>query len=120
MRSEELSQRVVDVLHDTKGSNITLLDVRTLTDVTDYMVVATGRSNRHVTALAGKIVQDAKSTGHAPLGVEGMRAGQWVLIDLCDVVVHVMQAEVREFYQLEKLWGGRDGDILASSQSPAH
>ncbi len=91
-------------LEELKAGEVVALDVRELTDVTDYMVVATGGSARHVRAITEKVVTAAKRRGAPPLGVEGEREGEWVLVDLCDVVVHVMQSGARELYQLEKLW----------------
>ena len=108
MQSKRLCQLAVDALEDLKAVDILRLDVRTLSDFTDYMLIATGRSSRQVAALAENVVMKAKHAGEAPLGVEGLRGGEWVLVDLCDVVVHVMQPEVREFYQLEKLWSTRE------------
>ena len=105
MIAEQLSHRVEDWLADLKAANVVVLDVRELTDVTDYMIVASGRSGRHVRSLAEHIVEQSKKHGQQPLGVEGLDQGEWVLVDLCDVVTHVMQPEVRDFYQLEKLWG---------------
>ena len=84
--------------------DIVQLDVRKLSDFTDFMIIANGRSARQVGALAENVVMKAKEAGEVPLGVEGLRGGEWILVDLCDVVVHVMQPEVREFYQLEKMW----------------
>ena len=81
-----------------------MLDVRHLTTVTDTMVVASGRSDRHVRAIANAVVEQVKKAGYKPLGVEGVRSGEWVLVDLADLVVHVMLPRVREFYNLEKLW----------------
>ena len=115
MQSERLCQLAVDALEDLKAVDILQLDVRKLSDFTDFMIIATGRSARQVAALAENVVMKAKQAGEAPLGVEGLRGGEWVLVDLCDVVVHVMQPEVREFYQLEKLWGGRE---IADQQPP--
>lgn len=102
--SEELNQIVINALEDLKGKNITQLDVRGLTDVTDTLIIASGTSNRHVKSMANNVVEDCKKLGHRPLGVEGMDAGDWVLVDFGDVVVHVMQEETRNFYELEKLW----------------
>ena len=91
-------------LEELQAGDVEVLDVRELTDVTDYMVVATGRTSRHVRAITEKVVVSAKHRDAPPLGVEGEREGEWVLVDLCDVVVHVMQPDARELYQLEKLW----------------
>jgi ribosome-associated protein len=97
-------QVVSAALEDLKAVDATFLDVRHLTTVTDTMVVASGRSDRHVRAIAGEIVIQAKKAGFRPIGVEGQQSGDWVLVDLGDVVVHVMLPRVREFYNLEKLW----------------
>ncbi len=104
MNSEQLSELVVDALDDIKGQDIVKLDVRDMTTVTDYMVVASGTSNRHVQALAENVAEKAKAAGHKPIGVEGESGGEWVLLDLQDTLVHVMLPKVREFYNLEKLW----------------
>jgi ribosome-associated protein len=87
-----------------KGALVVALDVRHLTSVTDTMVVASGRSDRHVRALADTVVETCAKAGVHALGVEGQKSGEWVLVDLGDVVVHVMLPRVREFYNLEKLW----------------
>ncbi|MEE9265909.1 MAG: ribosome silencing factor [Gammaproteobacteria bacterium] len=108
MQSNRLRQLAVDALEDLKAVDIVELDVRKLSDFTDYMIIANGRSARQVAALAENVVMKAKQAGEAPLGVEGLRGSEWVLVDLGDVVVHVMQPDVREFYQLEKLWSSRE------------
>jgi len=108
MQSNRLCQLAVDALEDLKAVDIVRIDVRTQSDFTDYMIIANGRSARQVSALAEHVVMKAKEAGEPPLGVEGLRGGEWVLVDLCDVVVHVMQPDVRAFYQLEKLWGTRE------------
>jgi ribosome-associated protein len=105
MEIEQLKALVIAALEDRKGVDIKVLDVRGKSNVTDMMVVSTGTSNRQVRALADSVVEKAKERGIQPLGVEGDRNNEWVLVDLGDVVVHVMQAETREFYNLEKLWG---------------
>ena len=104
MNSEQLSELAVDALESVKGQDIVKLDVRKLTTVTDYMVVASGTSNRHVKALADAVAERAREAGHRPSGVEGEDGGEWVLLDLGDTLVHVMLPRVREFYNLEKLW----------------
>ena len=115
MRSDRLVSLAVDALEELKATEISVLDVRQLTDVTDYMIIATGRSKRQVKALAESVVAHAKHADHQPLGVEGLREGEWALVDLCDVVVHVMQPDVRDLYQLEKLWS--DGPMRKPAES---
>ncbi len=104
LAAEPLKELVVEALQELKGFDIQVLDVRDLTTVTDYMVIASGSSDRQVKALARNVVEKAKHAQHSPMGVEGDRGGEWVLIDLYEVVVHVMLPRVRDFYQLEKLW----------------
>ncbi len=103
---------VLEALEDIKGVDIKVIDVSELTSITDRMVVASGTSTRHVKALADNVVLKAKQAGNPALGVEGEQAAEWILIDLGDVVVHVMMPAVREFYALEKLWsvGSRVGE----------
>ena len=116
MDSRTLRELAVDAIDELKGLDVVELDVRKLTDVTDYLVIASGRSDRQVKALAENVVEKAKAAGVRPMGVEGMDKSEWVLVDLCDVVVHVMQPETRDYYQLEKLWSGMDGGGLKPSQ----
>jgi len=104
MNTQQLTQLVVDALDDLKAQDIHVIDVRGKTSITDVMVIATGTSNRHVKSLAENVVLKAKAAGQRPLGEEGIDSGEWALIDLGDVVVHVMQPSVRDFYALEKLW----------------
>jgi ribosome-associated protein len=87
-----------------KAVNVRVLDVRGLTDFADTLIVASGTSDRHVRSIASHVIQQAKSNGFRPLGTEGEREGEWVLVDLQDIVVHVMLPRVREFYGLERLW----------------
>ena len=104
MKSNKLADLIVDALDDMKGQKIVKLDVRDMTPVTDYMIIASGTSNRHVQALADNVAEKAKAAGHRPIGIEGEDGGEWVLLDLEDALVHVMLPKVREFYNLEKLW----------------
>lgn len=103
-RRRALADLVVDVLDDLKAQSVVRLDVRHLTSMTDTMVIASGRSDRHVRAISQTLVERCKAAGTQPLGIEGEDAGEWVLVDLGDVVVHVMLPKVRDFYSLEKLW----------------
>jgi len=104
VNSEKLSDLIIDALDDIKGQDIVKLDVRNMTTVTDYMIIASGTSNRHVKALVDNVTEKAREAGHRPIGVEGEEGGEWVLLDLQDALVHVMLPKVREFYNLEKLW----------------
>lgn len=110
MRADELRDRVIDSLAELKGRDIVALDVAKLTDITDYMVIVSGTSNRHVKALVDQVVEDAKAAGCPPAGVEGRETHEWVLVDLGDVLVHVMQAAARGFYDLERLWSDLPSD----------
>lgn len=104
MQTEQLKTTAIQALEDLKGIDIAEYDVREMTSITDVMLIASGTSDRHVKSLADAVVMACKKAGVAPLGVEGEREGEWVLVDLGDVVVHVMQPRIREFYALEKLW----------------
>ena len=104
MNTEQLKTLVVDSLEDMKAKNIVVLDVAKISTFTDVMVICSGSSNRQVKAIAGEVVVRAKGAKIPPLGVEGEATAEWVLVDLGDVVVHVMQPKTRDFYQLEKLW----------------
>lgn len=104
MNSEQLIDLVIAALEEVKARDIVKLDVRKLTTVTDYMIVASGTSNRHVKALADAVAEKSTKAGHKPIGIEGTQGSEWVLLDLQDALVHVMLPRVREFYNLEKLW----------------
>jgi ribosome-associated protein len=101
---KDLAKVVVEALDDMKAEKIVTLDVAHLTSITDTMIVASGRSDRHVRSIADRLIERSKEEGYKPLGVEGQDAGEWVLVDLADVIVHVMLPRVREFYNIERLW----------------
>lgn len=105
MQFEKLKQVVITAIEDLKGEKIVQLDVKGKTSFTDLMIIVSGTSSRHVKSIADNIVEKAKQAGATPLGMEGEAQSEWVLVDLGDIVVHVMQPQVREFYGLEKLWG---------------
>ena len=104
MRTLQLRKFIRDALDDSKGQDIVVLDVRNVAFFTDYMIIVTGTSNRHVVSMADKVVEKLRAHGRRPVGVEGMEGGDWVLLDYGDVVVHLMRAQTRDFYNLEKLW----------------
>ena len=104
MEAESLKSLVVEALEDLKAVNPVTLDVAGMTDVMDFLVIASGTSNRHVKSLANNVCMEAKKQGMRPLGVEAEGAGEWVLVDFGDVVVHVMLPATRDFYDLERLW----------------
>jgi ribosome-associated protein len=104
MQLEQLKDLVVETLNDMKARDISVMDVRGKTAVTDYMIVASGTSDRHVKAVAETVAYRAKEAGEPPLGTEGVADGEWALVDLNGVVLHVMLPKVRDFYNLERLW----------------
>lgn len=104
LKTEEILKIVQDVLDERKGQNITVLNVEGKTSVTDFMILVTSTSERHAKALSDYVIEKVKENGFTPLGVEGQQGSDWVLVDLGDVILHVMTAQAREFYQLEKLW----------------
>ncbi|MDX1452367.1 MAG: ribosome silencing factor [Oleiphilaceae bacterium] len=107
MQAEKMRDLVVNALEDLKADNICVLNVKDRTSVTDYMVIASGTSNRHVQSLADNVVSEVKEAGGKALGVEGGATSDWVLVDLGEIVVHVMMPATRSFYDLERFW--RDG-----------
>ncbi|MGC1521248.1 MAG: ribosome silencing factor [Steroidobacteraceae bacterium] len=111
-RAPSLKTVVVDALDDMKALEVKVLDVRGLTDIADWMVIASGTSDRHVRSVAQRVVERTKEAGFRPHGVEGQQDSDWVLIDLNEMIVHVMLPRVREFYGLEKLW-----DITATKRA---
>ena len=116
MTAKKLRDLVISTLEDGKGQHILSIDVSKLTPMTDYLVLVSGTSNRHVKALVDQTVEAVKSSGAAVKGVEGRETYEWVLIDLGDVIVHVMQKDAREFYELERLWSEMPADSESRSQ----
>jgi len=104
MQVEALRDLVIKVLEDIKAKDIITIDVKGRSSITDIMVIASGTSSRHVKSLAESVILQAKAAGETPLGAEGINEGEWALVDLNDVVVHIMLPKVRDFYQLERLW----------------
>jgi len=114
MQIEQLKRLVLNVLGDLKARDVSVIDVRNKTTVTDFMIVASGTSERHVKALAETVAFRAKDAGEPPLGTEGVREGEWALVDLNGLVVHIMLPKVRDFYGLERLWSA---PALVASQA---
>ena len=104
MNAEGLRELVVESLDDMKAKDVTVLDVRGITTITDYMVVCSGTSDRHVKSIASNLIDDAREQGIRPNGIEGEDDGEWVLVDLGDLIVHIMLPKIRDFYNLERLW----------------
>jgi ribosome-associated protein len=119
-RVSPLQETVTAALDDMKAVNVKVLDVRGLTDIADTMVIASGNSDRHVRSIAESVARKCKEAGFRPLGTEGARDGEWVLVDLTDILVHVMLPRVREFYGLERLWdqGEAGGAAVESKPGP--
>ncbi len=106
-------------LEEIKAEAVVALDVSDKTSITDWMLIASGTSDRHVRALADNVVKRAKENGVRPLGIEGERGAEWVLVDLGEVIVHVMLPQAREHYQLEKLWTAELGEVADAGEPPA-
>jgi ribosome-associated protein len=116
---QSLQQVVINALEDIKAQDIVSIDVHQLTGVMDTMIVATGNPNRQAKSLANQVVVDAKNAGFQVLGVEGEDVGEWILVDLGDVIVHVMLPATRLFYDLEKLWSLRPDDRPLNAEAEA-
>ena len=110
---EEVQRIVETALEDIKAEDVVVLDVRRRTSITDLMVFASGNSRRHVKSIADRVIEAAERNGIDVLGVEGGDSAEWILIDLGDVVVHVMQPSAREFYRLEHVWGMEAEDEIS-------
>lgn len=104
VQSTELKDFVLDKIDDLKAKNVVVLDVKQQSSITETMIICTGTSKTHVRAIGEHVVVEAKKAGEQPLGVEGRDSSEWVLVDLGDVILHIMQEQTREYYQLEKLW----------------
>ena len=104
LQAEATRKLAIEALEALKAENIVQLDVRRLASFTDYMIFASGNSTRHVNAIADAVIEAAERTGKTVLGVEGKDVAEWILVDLGDVIVHVMLPDVRRYYELEKLW----------------
>ena len=115
MQFNKLKQLVVEAIEDVKGDDITCLNVAGQTSVTDCMVIACGTSNRHVKSIADNVIEQCKKNGIRPLGVEGQDKSEWVLVDLGDVVVHLMLPATRQFYDLERVWDS--ANMITAKQS---
>lgn len=105
LQPEAIKKLALGALDDLKSENVVVLDVRKHASFTDFMIFASGKSTRHVKSIANEVIEAAKAASLPPLGVEGEDVGEWVLVDLGDVIVHVMLPDTRQFYELEKLWG---------------
>jgi len=110
-----LRQRVLDALEELKARDVREIDVRGKTSIADLLIIASGTSTRHVKSLADEVVKFVKRAGMLPLGVEGQTEAEWVLVDLGDIIVHVMLPRIREFYGLERLWTVGDHDAEAAN-----
>lgn len=117
MKIEDLKKLALDAIDDMKAIDVRVLDVRNMTSVTDIMIIASGSSSRHVKSIAENVVVMAKEKGVPPLGSEGEDTGEWVLVDMGDIVVHVMLPQIRDFYNLEKLWTVKKPDIVNGQSS---
>ncbi|HFE38699.1 MAG TPA: ribosome silencing factor [Gammaproteobacteria bacterium] len=116
MNAEKLKTIVLEALDDLKAQEIVVIDVRDKSSFTDMMIIATGSSQRQVKSLADNVSMKSKASGILPIGIEGADVGDWVLVDLGDIVVHVMLAQVRRFYQLEKLWSVSEDEPLDDTE----
>ena len=120
MHIDELKQSIVRIIDEMKGEDLVTLDVREMTDIADYMVIVSGTSDRHVRSIASKLVDELRDCGVRPVGVEGQQAGDWVLLDYGDVIVHVMRQPTRNFYELEKLWSEEVAGLVKANRESSN
>ncbi len=113
MQGQTLHAFIADKIDDLKGRDIVTLDVRGKSSITDCMIICSGNSNRHVCSIAEHVAEELRHAGLQPLGIEGQSEGEWVLVDMGEVIIHVMQDETRALYQLEKLWSGNFAEAAA-------
>lgn len=118
MDQNQIIKLAVNALEDVKGKDIVVLKTEEITSLFDHLIVATGDSNRQVKALVRNVEAELKQNGFDIIGVEGLETGDWALVDAGDIVVHVMLAEVRNFYDIEALWGGEKPSSLANNEKP--
>jgi ribosome-associated protein len=104
MNITEFEKIILNTLDDIKAQSVVSLDISSLTDIADKMIICSGTSNRHVLSIADRVVTQAKANGIKPFGTEGLEQGEWVLLDFGDIIVHIMLPHARDFYSLEKLW----------------
>ncbi len=114
-----MKDAVVDAIEDIKGFDITVLDVSKLTSMTHYMIICSANSSRQTKAIADNIYVQLKAKGYNPRGLEGEKDGEWVLVDLDDVIVHIMVPTTRAYYNLEQLWGGDGKHVTPDASKPA-
>ena len=119
MPSEDLVKLAITALEEIKAQDIATIDVRGKTSITDFMLIASGTSSRHVKSLVENVLEKVKEQGVRPIGTEGMDTGEWALLDLGDIVVHVMLPTAREFYDLERLWQGAEQSRAQFSAEPS-
>ncbi|MCZ6802529.1 MAG: ribosome silencing factor [Proteobacteria bacterium] len=108
MKLEKLAELIIETLEDNKATNIQTLDIRDISSFADLMIIASGTSSKQVTSIAEKVIENAKKNKVPPYGTEGKQYGEWVLVDLGDIIVHIMHPTTRAHYQLEKLWAPVD------------
>lgn len=120
MNADQLKDLILEKLEDIKARDVSVLNVQEMTGVTDYMIVCSGTSNRHVKSVASFVEVEIKKAGIRPLGVEGEKEAEWVLVDFADVVLHVMLPEAREFYDIERLWNVTSGARAEAEQAAAN